>query len=89
MTQRRDGLAALGWDDWFDGRARCPATDAVARVAATVLAAQLAEIRAAGIAAPVITLSNLTGAGVGTLGQTLQAGRTYCFVGSSGSARAP
>ncbi|MFA5205464.1 MAG: ribosome small subunit-dependent GTPase A [Lentisphaeria bacterium] len=53
-------------------------------VAPAVLAAQLAEIRAAGIAAPVLTLSNVTQEGLGDLERTLQPARTYCFVGSSG-----
>ncbi len=49
-----------------------------------VLAAQLAEIRRAGIAAPVMTLSNVTQEGVEELRSALAPGRTYCFVGSSG-----
>lgn len=48
------------------------------------LAAQIAEIRSAGIAAPVLTVCNLTGDGVDEFRQMLQPGRTYCFVGSSG-----
>lgn len=49
-----------------------------------VLAALQAEIREAGIAAPIIALSNVTLAGVEALKQSLQPGKTYCFVGSSG-----
>jgi ribosome biogenesis GTPase / thiamine phosphate phosphatase len=49
-----------------------------------VLASQLAEIRAAGVAAPVLTLSNVTEEGVDDLKRTLLPARTYCFVGSSG-----
>jgi ribosome biogenesis GTPase / thiamine phosphate phosphatase len=49
-----------------------------------VPAAQLAEIRSAGITAPVVTLSNVTGQGVDTLQRLLFPGKTYCFVGSSG-----
>jgi ribosome biogenesis GTPase len=49
-----------------------------------VLAAQLAEIRSAGITAPVITLSNVTQEGVDDLRRLLLPGKTYCFVGSSG-----
>lgn len=49
-----------------------------------VLAAQLAEIGAAGIAAPVLTLSNVTRAGIDDLKRTLLPAKTYCFVGSSG-----
>lgn len=49
-----------------------------------VLAAQLDEIRVAGIHAPVLTLSNVTQEGVATLRQQLLPGKTYCFVGSSG-----
>ena len=48
------------------------------------LASQLAEIRAAGIAAPVFTLSNVTHEGVDELVGMLLPGRTYSFVGSSG-----
>lgn len=48
------------------------------------LAGQLADIRAAGITVPVLTLSNVTHAGIDALEQSLQPARTYCFVGSSG-----
>jgi ribosome biogenesis GTPase len=53
-------------------------------VAPDVLAAQLAEIRAAGVSAPVLSLSNVTRQGVEELEAVLQPGKTYCFVGSSG-----
>ncbi len=49
-----------------------------------VLAAQLAEIRSAGIRAPIVTLSNLTRVGLDDLKRLLLPGKTYCFVGSSG-----
>jgi ribosome biogenesis GTPase len=49
-----------------------------------VLASQVAEIRAAGIAAPVLTLSNVTREGIDGLERMLAPARTYCFVGSSG-----
>jgi len=49
-----------------------------------VLAAQLAEIRSAGIAAPIGTLSNVTRDGVDDLKRLLMPAQTYCFVGSSG-----
>lgn len=49
-----------------------------------VLAAQLAEIQAAGISAPVVPLSNVTGDGLGDVKRLLVPGKTYCFVGSSG-----
>ncbi|MDD5472101.1 MAG: ribosome small subunit-dependent GTPase A [Sideroxydans sp.] len=44
----------------------------------------LASIRAAGIAARIITLSNLTGAGVDQVREVMQPGKTYCLLGSSG-----
>jgi ribosome biogenesis GTPase len=50
----------------------------------SVLASQLAEIRSAGITAPVLTLSNVTKEGVDDLRRLLLPGKTYCFVGSSG-----
>jgi ribosome biogenesis GTPase len=53
-------------------------------VAPEVLAAQLETIHAAGITAPVLTLSNVTRAGVDALVDVLQPTKTYCFVGSSG-----
>jgi ribosome biogenesis GTPase len=53
-------------------------------VAPAVLAAQLAEIRSAGITAPIMTLSNVTQDGVDDLKRLLLPGKTYCFVGSSG-----
>jgi ribosome biogenesis GTPase len=49
-----------------------------------ILDAQLEEITAAGITAPVLTLSNVTQAGIAELTQRLLPGKTYCFVGSSG-----
>jgi ribosome biogenesis GTPase len=44
----------------------------------------MAEIAAAAIAAPVLSLSNVTQAGVDAFEQMLRPGKTYCFVGSSG-----
>jgi ribosome biogenesis GTPase len=44
----------------------------------------LAEIRAAGVAAPVLTLSNVTGEGLDDLERMLLPAKTHCFVGSSG-----
>jgi ribosome biogenesis GTPase len=49
-----------------------------------VLASQLAEIRAAGVTAPVLTLSNVTREGIDDLKRTLLPTKTYCLVGSSG-----
>jgi ribosome biogenesis GTPase len=49
-----------------------------------VLEAQLAQLHFAGIRAPVMTLSNVTGDGVDALQRSLLPGKTYCFVGSSG-----
>ena len=49
-----------------------------------VLASQVTEIRAAGITAPVLTLSNVTREGIDDLERTLLPAKTYCFVGSSG-----
>jgi ribosome biogenesis GTPase / thiamine phosphate phosphatase len=49
-----------------------------------VLASQLAEIRAAGVTAPVLTLSNVTREGIDDLKRALLPSKTYCFVGSSG-----
>jgi len=49
-----------------------------------VLAAQLAQIRSAGVTAPVLTLSNVTREGIDELKGVLSPGKTYCFVGSSG-----
>ena len=49
-----------------------------------VLASLLAEVRAAGVTAPVLTLSNVTREGLEDLKRTLLPAKTYCFVGSSG-----
>ncbi|WP_224981602.1 ribosome small subunit-dependent GTPase A [Geomonas agri] len=49
-----------------------------------VLTAQLAQIRAAGITAPVLPLSNVTEEGIDELKRNLLPGLTYCLVGSSG-----
>ena len=48
------------------------------------LAAQLAEIRSAGITAPIVALSNVTRDGLDDLKRLLLPGKTYCLVGSSG-----
>jgi ribosome biogenesis GTPase / thiamine phosphate phosphatase len=53
-------------------------------VEAATLAAQIDEIRAAGITAPILTLSNVTNEGIDEFERTLSPGKTYCFVGSSG-----
>jgi ribosome biogenesis GTPase len=53
-------------------------------VAPEVLEGQVAQIRGAGIDAPLLTLSNLAPAGIEELQRRLQPGQTYCFVGSSG-----
>jgi ribosome biogenesis GTPase len=50
----------------------------------SVVTAQIAEIRAAGITAPIVTLSNVTREGVDEFKSVLAPGKTYCFVGSSG-----
>jgi ribosome biogenesis GTPase len=49
-----------------------------------VLAAQLAQIKSAGVTAPVLTLSNVTREGIDELKGILSPGKTYCFIGSSG-----
>jgi ribosome biogenesis GTPase len=49
-----------------------------------VVAAQMAQIRSAGIAVPLLTLSNVTREGMTELQGVLEPGKTYCFVGSSG-----
>lgn len=53
-------------------------------LSADALASQVGEIRRAGIAEPVLTLSNVTNEGVDALKHILSPGKTYCFVGSSG-----
>jgi ribosome biogenesis GTPase len=53
-------------------------------VSAAELERMLANIRAAGIAARIITLSNATGEGVEQVRDVMLPGRTYCLLGSSG-----
>lgn len=53
-------------------------------VAPEMLAAQQVEIRAAGITAPVLTMSNVNRDGLDELKRMLLPAKTYCFVGSSG-----
>lgn len=53
-------------------------------VAPAVLAAQIDEIRGAGITDSVVPLSNVTQEGLDTLRGILAPGKTYCLVGSSG-----
>jgi ribosome biogenesis GTPase len=54
------------------------------RVSAAELGSMLASIRAAGITARIITLSNVTGEGVEQVWQLMLPGKTYCLLGSSG-----
>lgn len=49
-----------------------------------MLAKQLTRIASAGITAPILPLSNVTGDGLDSLKSLLLPGKTYCFVGSSG-----
>jgi ribosome biogenesis GTPase / thiamine phosphate phosphatase len=49
-----------------------------------VVAALVAQIASAAIDVPVLTLSNVTQEGMTELRGTLEPGKTYCFVGSSG-----
>lgn len=53
-------------------------------VSQALLEDQTAQIRAAGITAPIAAISNATRDGVDELLQLLQPQKTYCFVGSSG-----
>lgn len=53
-------------------------------VSPEVLAAQLEALEQFGLAQPVLALSSISGDGVKELEDTLQEGKTYCFVGSSG-----
>ncbi|MBA3023078.1 MAG: ribosome small subunit-dependent GTPase A [Gammaproteobacteria bacterium] len=53
-------------------------------VSADELDRMLDSIRAAGITARIIPLSNLTGVGVSQVREVMEAGRTYCLLGSSG-----
>ena len=53
-------------------------------VSAAELERMLANIRAAGITARIITLSNVTGEGVEQVKQLMVPGKTYCLLGSSG-----
>jgi ribosome biogenesis GTPase len=53
-------------------------------VSAEELERMLANISAAGIAARIIALSNVTGEGVGQVKQLMLPGKTYCLLGSSG-----
>jgi ribosome biogenesis GTPase len=53
-------------------------------VSADELERLLAHIRAAGITARIIALSNLTGEGVAQVREVMEAGKTYCLLGSSG-----
>ena len=66
------------------GAAPCILLTKTDLVAPEVLAAQVTEIRAAGITAPVLTLSNVSREGIDELQRMLAPGNTYCFVGSSG-----
>lgn len=53
-------------------------------VSAEELERMLASIRAAGITARIIMLSNVTGRGVGQVKEIMVPGKTYCLLGSSG-----
>ena len=49
-----------------------------------VLQQLITEIHDAGITARIITLSNVTGAGLSQVKESMECGKTYCLVGSSG-----
>lgn len=53
-------------------------------VSADELAVQMAQIKQAGITAPIMTLSNVTQEGLDAFYLNIFPGKTYCFVGSSG-----
>jgi ribosome biogenesis GTPase len=53
-------------------------------LSAEELARRIAEIKAAGITAPILSLSNTTGAGLDTFRALLTPGKTYGLLGSSG-----
>ena len=53
-------------------------------VSPAALDALLEEVRAIGITAPIVPLSNVTGDGLEDVRRLLLLGKTYCFVGSSG-----
>jgi ribosome biogenesis GTPase len=53
-------------------------------VSADELEQRVGEIHRAGIGARVIALSNVTGDGVDQIRELMQAGKTYCLLGSSG-----
>lgn len=56
-------------------------------VSAEELAQVIAEIRAGGISAKIIALSNVTGDGVHLLQEMMAPGKTYCLLGSSGAGK--
>ncbi len=53
-------------------------------VSADELDQMIGSIRAAGINAHIIALSNMTGEGVAQVREVMEAGKTYCLLGSSG-----
>lgn len=69
---------------WDGGAEPCILLTKTDLVEPAVLATQLEEIHSAGIAVPIVSLSNVTGDGMDDLKRMLLPGKTYCFVGSSG-----
>jgi len=53
-------------------------------VSTDVLQQFITEIRDKGISAQIIALSNVTGAGLNQVKESMECGKTYCLVGSSG-----
>lgn len=53
-------------------------------VSAEALAQEISQVRLANIHCPVVALSNITGSGLEQIRQILEAGKTYCLLGSSG-----
>lgn len=53
-------------------------------VSAAELERMIVSIRAAGITARIVALSNVTGAGVAQVSELMLPGKTYCLLGSSG-----
>lgn len=80
-VKRQERYLVMVMDGGAEPQILLTKTDLVKR---GVLEEQLAQIRTAGIRAPVMTLSSVTGDGVEALQRSLLPGKTYCFVGSSG-----
>lgn len=80
-VQRLERYLVMAWDGHIEPVVVLTKTDLVSPQA---LQQQVDQIRARGVTAQVLCISNLTGAGIEQVRERIEPGKTYCLLGSSG-----